>query len=148
MKRCLIIYYSCHHGNTEKVANAMAEVTKATVLTVFNVNESDIKNYDVIGIGSGIAYGKHYSRLIEAADRLNLKGKKVFVFSTSGTGNPKFNSALIARLKRKGVSVVGSFACKGFDTNGPLMLIGGIAKGHPNKNNLNDAHKFVQRITQ
>jgi menaquinone-dependent protoporphyrinogen IX oxidase len=71
----------------------MAEVTKATVCTIFNVNEYDLKNYDIIGIGSGIAYGKHYSRLIETADRLNLRGKRVFVFSTSGTGSPKFNSA-------------------------------------------------------
>lgn len=146
MKTCLIVYYSYHHGNTEKVANSMAKISNAKVCTIDKINTVNMQEYDIIGFGAGIAYGTHYDKLLQAVGRLNLQGKNVFVFSTSGMGNVKYNSSLIELLKNAGATVVGSFACKGFDTYGPFKLVGGIAKGHPDNDDLAAAKQFIQKI--
>lgn len=95
MKKCFIIYYSYHHGNTEKIVNLMAEVANAQVCTIDKIDTVNMKDYEIIGFGSGIAFGKHYDKLLNVAGQLQLQKKNVFVFSTSGTGNKKYNSALI-----------------------------------------------------
>lgn len=148
LKTCLIIYYSYHHGNTEKIANVMAETASAKLCPVDKINTVNMDEYEIIGFGSGIAYSKHYDKLLNAVSELNLKGKNVFVFSTSGTGNVKNNSALIELLKNAGASVIDSFACKGYDTFGPFKLVGGVAKGHPNDNDIATAKQFIERIVK
>ena len=40
----------------------------------------------------------------------------------------------------------GKFSCKGYDTFGPFKLVGGIAKGHPNGQELADAVAFYKGI--
>ena len=50
----LIIYISVHHGNTEKVANIMANTLDASLLQVKQVDTSILEQYDLIGFGSGI----------------------------------------------------------------------------------------------
>ena len=146
MKTCLIIYYSYHHGNTEKIANSMAEVSNAKVCTIDKMNTVNMDDYEIIGFGSGIAFGKHYDKFLNVVCRLQFKEKNVFVFSTSGTGNKKYNSALIELLKNAGVSVVDDFTCKGYDTYGPFKIIGGISKGHPDNDDIAAAKQFIQRI--
>ena len=59
MKTCLIIYYSYHHGNTEKIANSMAEASNAKVCPLDKINTVNLQEYEIIGFGAGIAYGKH-----------------------------------------------------------------------------------------
>jgi len=148
MKKCLIIYYSYHHGNTEKIAKAMAEASDAKVCTIDELNAVNIQEYEIIGFGSGIAYRRHYDKLLEAVRGLDLKEKEAFVFSTSGVGKDSFNSALIKQLNNAGASVVGSFACKGYDTYGPFKFIGGVAKGHPDDSDIANAKEFIQRIVR
>nr|WP_312577073.1 flavodoxin family protein [Sedimentibacter sp.] len=144
MKKCLIVYYSYHHGNTKKIADVMAGASGAELCTIDDLNSKKLQNYELIGFGAGIAYGKHYDKLLKAASELDLRGKTVFVFSTSGSGKSESNNApLIELLKKSGANVAGSFACKGFDTAGPLKLIGGIAKGHPDAADIESARKFV-----
>lgn len=144
MKNCLIIYYSYHHGNTKKIAHAMAEISNAELCTIDEVGAVNMSEYEIIGFGSGIAYSKHYDKLLKAVGQLDLQGKKVFVFSTSGMGKENFNSALIRLLNHAGACVVGSFTCKGYDTYGPIKLIGGMAKGHPDHDDIAAAKKFMQ----
>ncbi len=144
MKKCLIIYYSYHHCNTKKIAAAMAEAAGAELCTVDDFNRKELQDYELIGFGAGIAYGKHYDKLLKAVSSLDLNGKTTFVFSTSGSGKSKSNNAsLIELLKKSGANIVGSFACKGFDTAGPLKLVGGIAKGHPDAADMEAARNFI-----
>lgn len=146
MKTCLIIYYSYHHGNTEKIADSMAAASNAKVCPLVEIDTVNLQEYEIIGFGAGIAYGKHYDRLLQAVGRLNLQGKRVFVFSTSGMSNIKYNSSLIKLLKDLGATVVGDFTCKGFDTYGPIKLIGGLAKGHPDNDDIAAAKQFILKI--
>ncbi len=45
-------------------------------------------------------------------------------------------------MKEKRASVIGKFGCKGYDTFGPFKLVGGIAKGHPDIKDVEDAVCF------
>ncbi|MFW6103275.1 MAG: hypothetical protein ACOC7M_03135, partial [Chloroflexota bacterium] len=80
---------------------------------------------------------------------------KAFIFSTSGTGRrlaKLFGCDYHKRLRRivqnKGIQVLGEFDCKGFDTYGIWGRFGGVAKGHPKEEELQDARTFVRDIHQ
>ena len=49
-------------------------------------------------------------------------------------------------LNKKHASVVGKFGCKGYDTFGPFKLVGGIAKGHPDEEDMKNAVDFVKGL--
>lgn len=145
--RTLIIYSSSHHGNTRKVAEAMANAIEARVLKYDDVDAYNIVEYDLVGFGSGIYHGKPQTEFMEFIDSLpNVKNRKAFVFTTSGRGKEDYNNQLKESISSRGFEVVGSFACKGFDTWGPLKIIGGKNKGQPNSENLENAQNFVKAL--
>ena len=115
--KTLIICLSVHHRNTEKVANAMAEVLGAKLAQPEEVDPASLAEYDMVGFGSGIYFGKHHKTIRAFVDRLPAMSKDVFVFSTGGAARDQ-NGPLIAQLKGKGLNVKGSFYCTGFDTSG------------------------------
>jgi flavodoxin len=148
MADCLIIYHSYFHKNTEKIASAMAEAIGAELRKADEIKVHDLSAYKTIGLGGGIAYHKHYEKLLSAVSELDLTNKDVFVFSTSGTGSIKQNAALVELLEKKGAKMIGNFSCRGFDTYGFLKHIGGIAKGHPNDKDLEKAKQFILGIVK
>ena len=46
----------------------------------------------------------------------------------------------------KKATIIGRFACKGYDTFGPFKLVGGIARGHPDDKDLADAVAFFKGL--
>ena len=142
--KTLIVCESYHHKNTLKVASRMAAELYADLLPAGEVD--DIEKYDLVGFGSGIYFNKHHRRLRELVEKLNLKDKRVFVFSTSGIGFKCFNRGLIRKLRKKGAVIVGSFACRGYDTFGILKKIGGIARERPNERDLKKAEAFARDL--
>lgn len=146
--KTLIIYSSIHHRNTQKIVNVMAKTLEAEL---FQANETDnicFDQYDLIGFGSGIYYGKHDAKLFQIIESADIKGKNVFVFSTSGTGNEKNNKSLIEIISAKGSNVKGSFSCKGYDTYAFFKWIGGIAKGHPDAKDLDASQNFAKKLLE
>lgn len=145
--KTLIIYESMHHGNTEKIVKIMAESLNADIAKTKDVNVSTLNKYDLIGFGSGIYYSKLHKNILDFIDNLEiLSNNRAFVFSTSGQGKTKYNKLAEEKLKEKNFEVVASFACKGYDTFGPLKLFGGIAKGRPDDNDLEKAKDFAERL--
>lgn len=146
--KSLIIYESVCHGNTEKIAKAMTESLNADLIKINQVTAKSLMNYDLIGFGSGIFYGKLHKNVLGLIDKLpNVTNKKAFVFSTSGQGKIEFNNNVKQNLSEKGFEVIGSFACKGYDTFGPFKLIGGIAKNRPDDNDIKMAKNFAEKLT-
>lgn len=144
-----MIYASVHHGNTQNIGKIIAESLNADILSINEVNVNDLNDYDLIGFGSGIYYGKFHKDILNFINNLPiLKGKKAFVFSTSGQGKNDYNNSIENKLKEKGYEVIGSFACKGYDTYGPFKLIGGVAKGRPNDEDIQDAKSFAEKIIE
>lgn len=146
--RSLLVLMSYHHRNTEKVANVFAKCLDAPIKTPPQLMPEEIREYDLVGFGSGIYDGMHHKALLELADRLpEARGMKVFLFSTSAIVNEdkvaKDHSTLRERLWSKGYEIVDEFACKGLDTNSFLKYFGGINKGRPNAEDLKLAEDFA-----
>jgi flavodoxin len=149
--KTLVICFSYHHKNTAKIALAIAGPLKAEIKTPSEVDPNGLSEFDLIGFGSGIYFGNLQKSLLELADKLpQVTDKKAFIFSTSGrTGNAsKFHKQLKEKLQSKGFNIVGEFNCAGFDTYGPLKIVGGINKGRPNENDLKQAEAFAQSLNQ
>ncbi|HIH88100.1 TPA: flavodoxin [Candidatus Bathyarchaeota archaeon] len=151
--KALLVLFSYHHHNTEKIANVFAKVLDAKIETPQQTNPEELHGYDLIGFGSGIDSGKHYRVLLDFADKLpQVKDKKSFIFSTAGvTGKEKVaedHSTLRAKLQSKGYVIVDEFGCLGFNTNSFLKFFGGMNKGRPNAEDLKYAEEFAQHLKQ
>jgi CHAD domain-containing protein len=67
MVRIAIAHWSIHHHNTEVIARAMAESVQAEVISLGEIANHDLTKFDLLGIGSGIFFGKHHSRVLNFA---------------------------------------------------------------------------------
>lgn len=83
--KSLLVLFSYHHKNTEKIANVFAKVLDARIKTPQQINPEDLQEYSLIGFGSGIYGGKHHEFLLDLADTLpKVTNRKAFIFSTGG----------------------------------------------------------------
>jgi len=78
--KTLIIYTSIHHGNTEKIARAMAEVLGAKLMRTHEADINCISEYDLIGFGSGIYFGKYHRNILNLIDKLPLPEKQESIY--------------------------------------------------------------------
>ena len=141
--KILAIVESTHQGNTLKIAKAMAETAPMDIISVADAPKYDLKDYDIVGFGSGIYAGKHNRKILKLVKSFCDKKAYTFVFSTSGTGGVEYNKGLVNLLEKKNKAVLGSFACKGLDKFFILKLFGGTNKGRPNEQDFKDARIFI-----
>jgi flavodoxin len=142
-----IAYYSQHHGNTKKLLDAIKNLGDVKLINVVECKEADLSVYDIIGFASGIYFAKFSKAVIEFAKN-NLPDKKqVFLIYTYGVKRD-YTKGMKRIIEEKSCRLLGSYGCRGFDTFGPLKLIGGIAKGHPDENDLKGAIEFFRKIIQ
>jgi len=151
--KSLLVLYSYHHHNTEKVAKILAKVLDAEIKWPQEINPEELQDYDLIGFGSGIYSAKHHESLLELADELpEVDNKEAFLFSTAGiTGKSKASkdhTTLREKLESKGYIIIDEFQCKGFNTNSFLRLFGGMNKGRPNDRDLRNAEEFAWKVKQ
>ena len=149
--RSLVIVYSYHHMNTEKVARVFARVLDAEMKTPREIDPEGLQGYDMIGLGTGIYGAKHHRCMLDLADELpKVTNRKAFIFSTSAMmGKDKVaedHSLLREKLRSKGYIIVDEFACKGFNTNSFLRYFGGMNKGRPNEKDLKNAEDFARKL--
>lgn len=145
--KSVIVYTSLAHGNTEKVAKAMAEALKADLSRTTDTVPETLNDYDLVGFGSGIYNGQHHKEIFDLVERMPaIKGKKVFVFSTSGYGKASSNDSLKKKLMGKGFRVVGGFICKGFDNYRVNKRYIEDTKGRPNDKDLQEARAFARGL--
>ncbi len=158
-KGSLLVLYSYHHKNTEKVAKAMAGALDAEIKSPQEARPEELGGYDLIGFGSGIYGEKFHRTVLDLADRLPQRdGGKAFVFSTNGAPASLFrgsmerdqmvkNHRLIKeKLQAKDYVIAGEFSCPGFNTNMFLKHIGGLNKGRPNEDDLKRAEEFARGL--
>ncbi|HII06555.1 MAG TPA: flavodoxin [Methanotrichaceae archaeon] len=151
--KSLLVVFSYHHNNTQKIANVIAEVLDAQIVNPQEISHEELQDYDLVGFGSGIYNAKHHKSLLDLADKLpQVTDGKAFIFSTSAlTGEKKVtkdHSALREKLQSKGYMVVDEFQCKGFNTNSFLKYLGGMNKGRPNAEDLKHADEFAKSLKQ
>ena len=147
-----IIYYSEHHGNTRKLLDAIKEADPSVVLidVTKDAEEAsdakDLSGYDRIGIVSGIYFGNFAKQVMAYAEAHLPEGKPVFFVYTQGAPAGDFLKGIRAVTGRKHCPEIGEYKCQGYDTFGPFKLVGGIAKGHPTKAEIDAAVKFYQQL--
>jgi flavodoxin len=149
--KSLIICASRSHGNTRLLADRMAELLGAEVVTPESVDPKSIGEYDLVGFGSGIYYMRMDARLRKLIRRLPSVDHRTaaFTFLTSGAREIpllSYHKPVRKRLAQRGFEVIGSFSCRGFDTVGPFGFIGGINRGRPDDRDLDRAAAFAARL--
>ena len=139
--------YFCTPRQHKKVAAAMAQVLSADLIDLSLSNDVDLSQYDLIGLASGCFYHNMHEKILDFARQTHFPtGQKIFLLCTCGTPYRDYTKSMKKILKQKGVSMAGSFQCRGFDTFGPFAKIGGIAKGHPNEKDLAKAREWAGRL--
>jgi len=151
--KSLLVLFSYHHKNTEKIAKVFAKVLDAQIKTPEKINPNELQEYNLVGFGSGIYSDKHHKSLLDLADKIpQVTNRKAFIFSTSAMmGEEKVDkdhSMLREKLIFKGYMIVDEFACKGFNTNSFLKYLGGMNKDRPNAEDLKHAEEFAQSLKQ
>lgn len=147
--KSIVVFQSVHKGNTKKIAEALAGELNAKLVKPDEIKISDLTGYDLIGLGSGIYFGKHHQDILALAEKiLPAAGQKVFIFSTAGLPQFKllWHWPLRNILKKKGFKIAGEFTCSGHDEVGPLKMFGGINKGRPNGKDIEKAREFANSL--
>lgn len=144
--KTVIVYYSKHHNNTKKVIDVIAKLENVKLIDAGIIKEKDLSEYDLICFASGIFYSNFHKCVIEFAKKNLPENKKVFLIYTCGIKRANYTDKIKQIVIEKNSKVLGEYACLGFDTFGPLKLIGGIAKGHPNEEEINGAVEFYSNI--
>lgn len=105
-----------------------------------------LEDYDCIGLALGIyAFGFHRA-VTEFARQKLPHGKPVFFVYTYGGFRGAGSKALAKIAREKNCAILGEFCCRGSDTFGPFRLVGGLAKGHPNAGDLENARSFFRNL--
>lgn len=141
-----IVYYSRHHENTKQLLDAIASRNEVTLIDVTNNPPADLSEYDRIGFASGIYYSKFQKALLDYADKTMPEGRETFFLYTCGTQKQGYTKAIADIVSKHHAKVLGEFGCLGFDSFGPFKLIGGIAKGHPDHTDLDNALAFYNSL--
>lgn len=145
-----IIYYSKHHENTKKLLDAIqaASADEITLIDVTQTQSAKLEKYDRIGFASGIYYSKFEKRVLEFAKSCTPNGKDVFFLYTYGSKRNGYTKAIREALAGKNAHILGEYGCLGFNTFGPLKLIGGMAKDHPNNSEIEGAISFYKGLSR
>lgn len=153
--RVLVVAAISKTGGTAKIAEAIAEVLDARVISPLQLKAEELQDYSLIGLGSGIFDQMHHASILGLVEGLpELPGRKVFIFSTSGisrqiTLDHKIDdphTPLRERLQSKGFEIVGEYNCAGFNDNSFLKFFGGMNKGKPDVQDIGRARDFAEEL--
>ena len=157
--KSLLVLFSYHHQNTAKLAGVFSRALESPIKKPLQIRPDELREYDLVGLGSGIYDDKHHPTLLALADKLPpVANGKAFLFSTSGIpvsvagqGSieryaERAHAPLRKKLEAKGYAIVGEFICAGYNTNSFLKLFGGLNKGRPNAEDLQRAEEFARRL--
>ena len=145
--KTVIVYYSQHHGNTNKLIDAIAAVDPSVVLIDVTTSPSaNLSEYDRIGFASGVYFSSFAKQIIAFADAHLPENKNVFYIYTHGAPKGDFLKAMREIADKKHCKELGEYRCQGYDTFGPFKLVGGIAKGHPTEDEIAGAVEWYRKL--
>lgn len=141
-----VVYYSRHHGNTKKLLDAIAKKYEVTLIDINSDSAPDLSGYDRIGFASGIYYSKFHKSLLKFAGEKLPENKNVFFIFTYGAEKAGYTKAITEAVQKRNAKILGEYGCFGFNTFGPFKLIGGMAKGHPDRTEIAEAVRFYESL--
>lgn len=148
--KSIILYRSKHHGNTKKLVDAIAaafpDVDVLDVATLGKHEVPDLSAYPIVGVASGIYYGKFDFDLKRVVQEALQPGDKVFALLTFGGEDKWYVRDLDGLCRVKQADLLTSYGCLGYDTWGPFKLTGGVNKGHPTDEEVQGAVDFYAKL--
>lgn len=134
-----VIYHSAT-GNTEKLANIIADLLKIKAERIGEGSEAFLEPVDLLFIGDGIYFGKPSKKVCSFIDRLDPKMiKNAVVFATCG-GQTTIGADLSKLLQEKSIKIIEEpFVCKGQSW---LFL----NRKHPDSSDLNKIREYTNNI--
>lgn len=147
-QKIALVVCSWHHGNTRRVAEAIAAELHADLFTVEEASKIDLSTYELVGFGSGIYFAKHDRKLIDLVKSLPIAPSNAFIFSTAGNTLlwRWYHTSLRRLLTQGGAAIAGEFNCPGWDTVGPFAFFSGFYRGRPNQKDLARARAFAATL--
>lgn len=139
-----VVYYSHHHGNTKKLLEALPG--DVTLIDAENPGQTDLSQFDRVGLASGIYGGSFDRRVLSFAQAHLPAGKPVFLAATAAMKLNSHFSAVRKVCQEKGCPVLGAYLCQGYNTFGPFKLVGGTGKGHPTQEETDAFAAFYQSL--
>lgn len=143
--KTIIVYESTHHGNTKKIVDAISEKFSIKTVSIEKIGSINFDEYDTIGIASGVAFARFYKRTENFVQNILPPKKKVFFIYTYGGYKKMYVSQVTKNAIAKNCEVLGEYGSKGFDTFGPLKLIGGVNKNHPTEKEISNALEWFEK---
>lgn len=146
MMKTAIVYDSKHHGNTLKLVKALSAKYDMELIPAQAPHITDLSQYELIGFASGIDFGRFYNT-VETFLKNNLPERKhVFFLYTCAQKSRRFTDSIRKEAEKKDAVILGEYGCRGYNTYGPWKLIGGMNKGHPNGEEIQDAFFFYKSV--
>ena len=143
--KSLIVYASRHHGNTKKLVRYLSDRYGIALMDAQAAQTLADEDYDLIGFASGIDFGKLYPEVTALAQKLS-PGKGIYALYTCAKDQAKYGLEIELIAGQTGCRYLGKYGCKGYNTYGPLKIIGGMNKMHPDAQELENACIFYERI--
>lgn len=150
MPGAIIIVESWHHGNTRRIAEALAEALNAALLSPPAARDVDLSQYNLVGLGSGVYFGRLGSEIRDFVTRARALPAQAFLFSTAGLPFAArwWHRGVRRQLEARSCQVLGEFCCRGWDSVGPLQWIGGLNRRHPDSADLQRAREFARLMQE
>lgn len=138
MKKKIIVYQSSHHQNTEKLVLQLARALECDTCPIDQTDRLNLSQYTEVVFAGGVYYGKPAESLTQyiKINAGSLKDKKIHLILTSGVAFKSYILNFKKMVEDLGLKVDKTFHCKGFSSYGILKYIGGVAKGHPNDDDI------------
>lgn len=148
-RKPLIVYHS-RTGNTEEVVGFIGRELDIDVAPTERLSAEDLSDRALVGLASGIYWGKHDGSLFEVAARIP-RSSRVFVITTSGLRLRFLVRAypflLKRRLRKLALTLTGQWHCPGHDkSTDPIFRWFNASKGRPNETDLENGVRFVRSL--
>lgn len=144
-----LVIYTSRTGNTEKVADAIAEVVDAEAINVDSISDrnefwSEYDDSSLVFIGSGVYANNTSKELLQLLHSVpQNKGLNFAIFATwlgRGQSAQKMISQLTSIIKSRGASIFDeNYLCFG-------KSFGLIRRNHPDQSELEDAGSWAKKV--
>ena len=143
-----ICYLSVHHGNTLQLLQAMAQAESIDLIDLRTRQTVDLTGYDRVGFATGIYGFAMHQAVLDFARQYLPAGKPVFFVYTYGLTKGTGASELKKLAAERGCPVLGEFGSRAYDTYAPYRPGGGLSKGHPDQQDLEQGQAFTRRLAE
>ena len=150
--KTLILYCSKSNGNTKKLVDAIVaehpEVDTIDATTLPKDATVDFSQYHLIGLASGIYYGKFDKSVSRVAEASMRDGDFVFGLMTYGADMGEYTQDLADMCRRKQATLLGVYGCRGYSDFALLKPAAAGLRDHPNEKDIQGAVDYFNEIEE